>query len=112
VLQLGLQQATASSIGSAIHRLRVGLGLTQEQMARRLEVTVSAYWRWETGRRVPSGDWLLKIMRLCPHAESLASFGIDIREKGVYTDTPSKQAPGGGREVKVEIPVKLRKATR
>jgi transcriptional regulator with XRE-family HTH domain len=39
-------------------------------MARRLGCTLSGYIQWEKGRRIPGGDWLLKLMALCPDEEA------------------------------------------
>lgn len=37
-----------------LRRLRTQLGLTQAQLAAKLDVTVTAVWRWEAGqRRIP-----------------------------------------------------------
>jgi transcriptional regulator with XRE-family HTH domain len=63
-----------TSLSRAIRRLREALGLTQEGMARRLDCTLSGYIQWEKGRRVPGGEWLLKLMALCPDAETRGLF--------------------------------------
>jgi transcriptional regulator with XRE-family HTH domain len=70
-------------IPEALKALRGRLGLTFEAMARRIGCSNSAYFQWESGRRTPSGDWLLIMMRLCPDAESLAAFGIRNLESGM-----------------------------
>jgi DNA-binding transcriptional regulator YiaG len=33
-----------------LRKLRESFGLTQEQLAQRLGVTMGTYWRWESGR--------------------------------------------------------------
>lgn len=38
-----------------VRSIRLGAGLTQEALARRLNVTLSAVKGWESGRRRPSG---------------------------------------------------------
>ncbi len=63
-----------ATLARAISRLRQALGLTQETMARRLGCTLSGYIQWEKGRRVPGGEWLLKLMALCPDAETRGFF--------------------------------------
>ncbi len=63
---------------TAITGLRERLGFTQEQMARELGCTLRGYVSWERGERVPSGDWLLKMMRLAPDGETLAAFGLQV----------------------------------
>ncbi len=39
-------------------------------MARRVGCTVSGFIQWEKGRRVPAGNWLLRLMALCPDEET------------------------------------------
>lgn len=39
--------------GSLITRLRLGLGLTQAQLAQRLDVTDKAVSKWERGKSLP-----------------------------------------------------------
>ena len=39
--------------GRLITRLRMGLGLTQAQLAQRLDVTDKAVSKWERGKRLP-----------------------------------------------------------
>lgn len=67
-----------SPLASPIHQLREALGETQEGMARRLGCTLSGYIQWEKGRRVPGGDWLLKLMALCPGPETRSLFEDQI----------------------------------
>jgi len=43
-------------------------------MARRLGCTLSGYIQWEKGRRIPGGDWLLRLMALCPDEETRSLF--------------------------------------
>ena len=77
---------------SAILSLRQKLGTTQEEMARQIGCTLAAYQRWETGKRTPRGDWMLKILVLCPDEETRAAFFLDIREVG--SKIPSISRPG------------------
>ncbi len=57
-----------------------GKKVSQDEMARRIGCPVRSYVRWEMGEVIPSGDWLIKMMRLCPDAPSLAAFGLDISQ--------------------------------
>jgi transcriptional regulator with XRE-family HTH domain len=68
----------AVALASPIRQLREALRETQEGMARRLGCTTSGYIQWERGRRVPGGDWLLKLMALCPDAETRSLFEDEI----------------------------------
>jgi transcriptional regulator with XRE-family HTH domain len=60
----------------ALVTLRSTLGETQEGMAKRLGCTLGAYRQWETGKRSPSGEWLIKILNLCPNKRTLTAFGL------------------------------------
>jgi transcriptional regulator with XRE-family HTH domain len=70
----GKLQEKQTALSTAIRELRQALGVTQEGMARRLGCTLSGYIQWEKGRRVPGGEWLLKLMALCPDAETRSLF--------------------------------------
>jgi transcriptional regulator with XRE-family HTH domain len=67
-----------AGLAGAIRHLRLTLGETQEGMARRLGCTLSGYIQWEKGRRVPGGEWMLKLMALCPDARSRRLFEEQI----------------------------------
>ena len=51
-------------VGKLIHKLRLALGLTQEQLAVALGVTYSTINRWENGRSKPSPLAMEKIESL------------------------------------------------
>jgi transcriptional regulator with XRE-family HTH domain len=67
-----------AALAGAIRQLRRTLGETQEGMARRLGCTLSGYIQWEKGRRVPGGEWMLKLMALCPDSRSRRLFEEQI----------------------------------
>lgn len=50
--------------GDQIRKLRKGLGLSQDGLARKLRVTANAVARWEQGSREPDGINCLKMARL------------------------------------------------
>jgi transcriptional regulator with XRE-family HTH domain len=82
-----------TALGTAIHRLRSALGETQEGMARRLGCTLSGYIQWEKGRRIPGGDWLLKLMALCPDEDTRSLFEEQIdsyRQEASSKPSPSR----------------------
>ena len=82
-----------TALGNAIHQLRSALGETQEGVARRLGCTLSGYIQWEKGRRIPGGDWLLKLMALCPDEDTRSLFEDQIdfyRQEGGRAPSPSR----------------------
>ena len=69
-------QVITKNFATAIMSLQETLGETQEAMARRIGCTLGAYAKWRRGERIPSGDWLIKILAFCPDDESRAAFGL------------------------------------
>jgi transcriptional regulator with XRE-family HTH domain len=69
-------KAATEDISAALLALRSTLGETQEGMARKLGCTLGAYNKWERGERTPGGEWLLKILALCPDEQTQAGFGL------------------------------------
>jgi DNA-binding transcriptional regulator YiaG len=74
-----------NSIPEAICRLRrrlselKGESVSQNEMARRIGLgSVDTYRQWEQGRRIPSGEWLRRLMQLAPDRANLEAFGIVI----------------------------------
>ena len=68
-----------TALAVAVRQLRLALAETQEGMARRLGCTLSGYIQWEKGRRMPGGDWLLKLMALCPDEKTRNPFEEQIQ---------------------------------
>ena len=91
----GKLEEKQTTLSAAIRRLRQALLLTQEGMARRLGCTLSGYIQWEKGRRVPGGEWLLKLMALCPDAETRSLFEEQVNAFRGVDPAPSaaKAAP-------------------
>ena len=65
------------TLGEAIRAVRLALDATQESMARRIGAQLRSYARWEAGASCPRGDWLLKIIMLCPDADARSLFGLE-----------------------------------
>ncbi len=80
-------KAAVQTISSALIQLRAALGETQEGMARKLGCTLGAYSKWERGERTPGGQWLLKILALCPDEATRSAFGAG-------TPAPTGRRPG------------------
>ena len=49
---------------SMIKKLRIDLGLNQEEMANKLEISVNAYRNYETGKRMLPFDVLIRFLKL------------------------------------------------
>lgn len=62
-------------------------------MARRLGCTLSGYIQWEKGRRVPGGDWLLKLMALCPDEDTRGLFEQQIASYREQAGASRAQTP-------------------
>lgn len=58
-------------IGNFLKKLRNEKGLTQEQLAEKLNTSSRAVSRWETGRNMPDLDMLIAVS---------AFYGVDIKE--------------------------------
>src|SRR6266566_1254585 len=66
----------SGGLAEAVLGLQRALGETQEGMARKLGCTLGAYSKWVRGDRTPSGDWLIKMLQLCPDEDTRAAFGV------------------------------------
>jgi len=81
---------------AALQLLQSRLGETQEGMASRLGCTFSAYSKWLRGVNIPAGEWMLRILALCPDRETYDAFFVDIGQVG------SKMAASPQPEVPIE----------
>lgn len=86
------------ALAGAIKALRHALGETQEGMARRLGLSFSGWRKWEYGQTTPRGKWLLKLVALCPDAETRALFGLDSHEQGINASGNPPPKPRGREE--------------
>jgi len=69
--------AAQNTFSSAIKSLRVKLGETQESMARLVRITLRGYLAWERAEAEPRGRHLLRLIQICPDAETRASLGLE-----------------------------------
>lgn len=83
-------------LGDAIRALREALTLSQEEMAHQIGCTYAAYRQWEAGRRVPSGDWLIQILAMCPDRESMEAFGLHFPQTERSSTRPKSTAESQG----------------
>ncbi|MGH9354263.1 MAG: helix-turn-helix domain-containing protein [Terriglobia bacterium] len=63
-------------IAAAVRGLREALGRSPEVMAEMLGCSLPAYQKWEMGSVVPDGEWLIRLLRLCPDEETRNAFRI------------------------------------
>ncbi|HEV2499675.1 MAG TPA: helix-turn-helix domain-containing protein [Terriglobia bacterium] len=77
-----------TDIAAAIHGLREALGRSQEVMAEILGCTLPAYQKWEMGSIVPGGEWLIRLLRLCPDEETRNAFRIRAERRSGTREKP------------------------
>jgi DNA-binding transcriptional regulator YiaG len=54
------------AMGRAVHHARLHTGISQAELARRVDVCPASVYGWETGTRVPSGAHLLRLIAVLP----------------------------------------------
>jgi transcriptional regulator with XRE-family HTH domain len=72
---------TETDLGAAIRSLRQALGRSPKVMAQILGCSLSAYLKWEQGSVVPGGEWLLRMLQLCPDEETRNAFRIRVERR-------------------------------
>jgi hypothetical protein len=71
-----------TNISRAIWALQEALGERPEGMVVRIGCSFGAYLQWIRGERVPGGEFMLKLLALCPDEETFHAFFLDIGEVG------------------------------
>lgn len=93
---------TETDLATAIQGLRQALGRSPEVMAAILGCSLPAYQKWEMGSVIPAGEWLIKLLQLCPDEETRNAFRIraERRASGRALNKAEHQRvrPGGGNE--------------
>jgi hypothetical protein len=88
------------AFGVALKVLQRRLSTTQEGMARLIGCTLRAYTNWVAGGNLPTGDWMLKILALCPDEDTRNNF-LDIGETGSkIPSSPRAEVPIEKQEVR------------
>lgn len=77
-----------TDIAAAIRGLREALGRSQEVMAEILGCSLPAYQKWEIGSVVPGGEWLIRLLRLCPDEETRNAFRIRAERRSGAREKP------------------------
>lgn len=75
-------------LAAAIRGLREALGRSPEVMAQILGCTLPAYQKWEMGLSTPGGDWLIRLLQLCPSEETRNAFRIRSERRGASREKP------------------------
>ncbi len=65
-----------TDIAVALRSLRESLGRSQDVMAQMLGCSLPAYQKWEMGSLLPGGEWLIKMLQVCPDEEARNAFRI------------------------------------
>lgn len=79
------------SLAEAVKELQSYLGETQEGMARRLGCTLAAYSKWVREERMPGGEWIIRMLELCPDDRARAAFGLKFER----ANPRRSRGPGG-----------------
>lgn len=80
-----------TQIAQALFTLQEALGERPEGMVVRLGCSFGAYMQWLRGERMPSADWFIKILRLCPDEETRRNFWVDNDVS--LNNTPAVEPP-------------------
>jgi transcriptional regulator with XRE-family HTH domain len=97
-----------------------GKNVSQQEMVRRIGCSNGAYRKWEKGKAIPRGDWMLKILALCPDEETRSNFFVDIGENSSRIPSTSnlklpkeeKEAPASRRALLADGEVTVKHITR
>ncbi len=65
-----------TDLATAILGLREALGRSQEVMAQLLGCSLPALQKWEMGIAIPDGEWLIRMLQICPDEETRNAFRI------------------------------------
>lgn len=76
-------------LAAAIRGLREALGRPPEVMAQILGCSLPAYQKWEMGVSTPSGDWLIRLLQLCPSEETRNAFRIRAERRVASREKPA-----------------------
>lgn len=70
-------------LAAALRGLREALGRSPEVMARLLGCSLPAYQKWELGTATPGGEWLVRMLQLCPDEETRNAFRIRAERRAL-----------------------------
>lgn len=79
---------TEIDLAAAVYGLREALGRSPEVMAQILGCALPAYQKWEMGSAVPDGEWLIRMLQLCPNEETRNAFRIRAERRAAPREKP------------------------
>ena len=79
----------------AVRGLREALGRSQEVMAQLVGCSLPAYQKWETGAAIPGGEWLIRLLQLCPDEETRNAFRIRAERRSSPRQNPVPEIQSG-----------------
>lgn len=82
-----------TDIPAAIRGLREALGRSEEVMAQIIGCSLPAYRKWETGALTPGGEWLIRLLQLCPNEEIRNAFRIRAERRAVPREASQVALP-------------------
>lgn len=80
---------TETDLAAAVRGLREALGRSQEVMASIIGCSLPSYQKWETGAAAPGGEWLIRLLQLCPNEETRNAFRIRAERRSAPSKRPS-----------------------
>lgn len=78
---------------AAVRALRESLGRSPEIMAKILGCSLPAYQKWELGMAVPGGEWLIRMLQLCPDEDVRNMFRIRSERRSSPREKPVSVLP-------------------
>lgn len=66
--------------GEIVKTVRIALGITQEQLARDLNISFSTINRWENGRTIPSKLARMRLVEYCSQQNVNDAIIAELRE--------------------------------
>lgn len=77
-----------TDVAAALRALRESLGKPPEVMAQILGCSLPAYQKWEMGAVVPGGEWLIRMLQLCPNENIRNLFRIRAERRASPREQP------------------------
>jgi transcriptional regulator with XRE-family HTH domain len=86
-----------TDLPAAILGLRRALGRSQEVMAQLLGCSLPALQKWEMGTAIPAGEWLIRMLQICPDEETRNAFRIRAERRAAPREPSGSRLKRVGR---------------